>query len=119
MVSKTMANDHATRQTEVVSEDRRPAPVSLSDRVRSLRLKEKTAPTRSRVAWVPWTLCLLFAGAAGVMGYLAYSRSDSQKSSESAAAQDNNKTAEMSRTDYQTASSGEMALERKGYVIPA
>ncbi|HMC89418.1 MAG TPA: hypothetical protein VKI17_07710, partial [Gemmataceae bacterium] len=114
-----MANDHATRQTEVVSDDRRPAPASLSDRVRSLRLKEKTAPARSRIAWLPWTLCALFAAAAGALGYLAYARSDSQRSSESAAAQETNKTSELNKTDYQTASSGEMVLERKGYVIPA
>jgi multidrug resistance efflux pump len=119
MVSAHMTNDLSTRPAEIVSEERRPAPASLSDRVRSLRLKEKTSPARARFAWFPWTLCALFAVAAGAMGYLAYTRFEAPRSNESSAAQENARSTETSRNDYQTASSGEMVLERKGYVIPA
>jgi multidrug resistance efflux pump len=118
MVSAHMTNDLSTRQ-EIVSDERRPAPATLSDRVRSLRLKEKTAPARAGFAWLPWTLCALFAVAAGVMAYLAYGRWETQRSSESSAAQESTRSTETSKNDYQTASSGEMVLERKGYVIPA
>ena len=47
------------------------SPLSLSDRVRSLRLPERPAGSEARGSWLPWVLCLLLGG---VTGYLAFTR---------------------------------------------
>src|SRR5262249_47261697 len=52
------------------------APVSLTDRVRSLRLPENsTSASARRTSWLPWVLCAMFALLSGYLGYQNY-RSD-------------------------------------------
>jgi multidrug resistance efflux pump len=98
----------------------RPAPVSLSDRVRSLRLPQTSAKQSSRSSWLPWTICLMFAIATGVLAYLNFGRADSTKQNDSAdASQASKGTTSQGKNDNSVASSGEVVLERKGYIIPA
>jgi multidrug efflux pump subunit AcrA (membrane-fusion protein) len=47
------------------------SPLSLSDRVRSLKLNNaRLQQRRQGSAWLPWTLCLLLLGVSGFLGYL-------------------------------------------------
>src|SRR5262245_9036282 len=46
-------------------------PLSLSDRVRSLRLPERSAAP-ARAAWLPWALCAMFALAAAFFGFRSH-----------------------------------------------
>ena len=98
----------------------RPAPASLSERVRSLRLPQQSAKQSPRSSWLPWTICLMFAITTGVLAYLNFGRADSTRQKENAeAAQDSKGTSSLAKNDNSLASSGEVVLERKGYIIPA
>ena len=97
---------------------------TLRDRVRSLRLSEHGAGGKgvSFAALVlPWGLCLIFAGVAGAFGYYAYAIAPTRAA---ANAQTNAQTStgpkDGSPTGLTTdvASSGEVVLEAKGYIIP-
>ncbi len=92
---------------------------TLSDRVRSLRLKERTTPTAKRGSIIPWTLAAIFLIAAVLFAYRAYRTTPEQTSSP-----ENEKlsqllaTAGSSGAAKDIASSGEVVLESKGYIIP-
>lgn len=47
-------------------------PASLSDRVKSLRLPDSSGPPGSGRQWLPWALCLFFAGLGGYSTYRLY-----------------------------------------------
>jgi HlyD family secretion protein len=93
----------------------------LSDRVRSLRLPDHASHPRS-TAKVAWMLVLLLTAATAFLSFREVERynspvadseaADDAKSADSAAASD-----QQSRP--QTAQEGEIALESKGYLIPA
>jgi multidrug resistance efflux pump len=103
-------NDHAAANGPVDAGNR---PLSLSDRVRSLRLPERSGAPRSRFAWLPWALCLLLASStaffavrsAETPGETGPNPSQVKKQPEGAA------PAAPRRTD-------DIALESKGYIIP-
>jgi HlyD family secretion protein len=90
-------------------------PLSLTDRVRSLRLPDNSAAgTRARTPWLPWLLCALFAGLSGYLGYQSYSV-DAQtpvSKDEPASAAD-----AVGRPGV-AGPVGRVALEAGGYVIP-
>jgi HlyD family secretion protein len=99
----------------------RPANNSLSDRVRSLRLPNEHSSARSGGSRLPWVLCLFFAASTAVLGYFAYFGGFSLKNAE-AAVEPNDPAAKLkseSASSTLTASTGEVVLESKGYVIPA
>ena len=114
-----MVNERSSVEVPAVAKDAPAQANSLSDRVRSLRLQEKPARGKSGGGWLPWTLCLLLAGTTGALAYITYgtSRTDS-KASESTST-DSYKSDAAPRFDAQVASSGEVVVERKGYIIPA
>ncbi len=56
----------------------KPSPGNLSERVRSLRLTETSEPGRSGLWWLPWALCVLLIGAAGVLALEAFSPIDDE-----------------------------------------
>ena len=96
---------------------------TLRDRVRSLRLAERGgggggASFPARV--LPWGLCLILAGVAAAFGYYAYAvapnraASAAQVDDQAKAAKDESPSA----ASAALASSGEVALEAKGYIIP-
>jgi HlyD family secretion protein len=93
----------------------------FSQRVRSLRLPQQSAEGGSTGRWFPWVLCLVLAGSTAVLGYLLYIQPKpvtplpaQDTSAKSKTASDPTAAATTS-----TASSGEFALEAKGYIIPA
>src|SRR5579864_3150905 len=83
-------------------------PVALGDRVRSLRLGDK-GKGGVRANKLPWALAAVFFVAASAFGYMAYARKP--------AAPDNSGGSGASTTG--TATSGDVVLESKGYVIAA
>src|SRR5579862_5045861 len=94
---------------------------SLSDRVRSLRLKEETTQGGNRGQVVPWTLCILCLLATMAIGYYAYrtpaqgaSAEEFEKLKQQLAA--TNRGPSSGSADVAT--SGEVVLESKGYITP-
>jgi HlyD family secretion protein len=113
----TQANplDSAPARTEAPAS--RNGSGSLSDRVRSLRLSEKTqSGGGSRGSAVPWTLCALLVLMTAAFAYRAYMVTPTVV--ESAPAADAPGTTATTGTPTSSASSGELALEVKGYVTP-
>src|SRR6516164_9301371 len=88
---------------------------SLSERVRALRLPESTSAATSRTRWLPWGLCLLFALATSILVYREATRAEPEvtQAVEKAPA----KPAAAPEPGA-VASSGEVVLESKGYIIP-
>jgi HlyD family secretion protein len=92
---------------------------SLRDRVRSLRLSER-APENHRpstaATLLPWGLCVILLGVAGAFGVRAYTITPAPTS---APAADSTKKEEASSAGGgDLASSGDVALEAKGYITP-
>jgi multidrug resistance efflux pump len=83
-------------------------PLSLSDRVRSLRLPERNVAPERRSALLPWTLCVLLAGSTAYLYFQPPSRS---------AADENNASVEPVRTESKAPAPGEVVLESKGYIM--
>src|SRR5262249_662382 len=87
-----------------------------SARVRSLRMPASQPVRRSGGSWLPWLLCLVFAGAAGYVGFLYYGLHDQlQKDAEAAEKADPAKQPAARARDI---GPGEVTLENKGYIIP-
>ncbi len=105
----------------------RPGNSTLSERVKSLRLAEKTSappPSGGKTMWSLTLLCLILGGTTGYLGYL-YADANQRLSSlnegqpaADASASDRLRPSNGSPTP-EVASLGEVVLERKGYVIPA
>jgi len=101
-------------------------PQSLSDRVRSLRLPDRTHSQRRGIAWLPWTLCLLLAGALGYAGFMLFNQNkeyqdflDIKKSgSNPLEAVANAGTPQENVAKPKDPAQGAIALESKGYIIP-
>jgi HlyD family secretion protein len=89
-------------------------PGTLSDRVRSLRLPTGMSETMARRARVPWVLCLVFLCTSGYLAYEKYLRPAPPVNPE--------ELKPISLGDKsgsrEIASSGEVALESKGWIIP-
>ena len=100
-----------------------PQPNGLSDRVRSLRLgsgsgKSGSSSGSGRGSLLAWGLAGIFFVAANGFGFLAYLRTPSEAST-SSASPGADKTAADGTPTQKTASSGDVLLEAKGYVIAA
>lgn len=93
-------------QREGIAADGANGPGSLRDRVRSLRLPESSAAA-SHNTWLPWTLCAIFGLSTLVLA---------MRGSKPAATPD---VARAPATTDTVASSGDVVLESKGYIIPA
>src|SRR5260370_33549409 len=65
-------NHHPLAEMRAIETSPRSSPLSLSDRVRSLRLPDRPTRRASGSSWLPWLLCLLLGGAAGYLGYERY-----------------------------------------------
>jgi HlyD family secretion protein len=88
-----------------------PNPLSLSERVQSLRLPAQSVSS-SRHSRLPWLLCMVLAGTTAAFGFLFFSRPDPSR--DDAAARES----VSAPPPASVASSGEVVLESKGYVIP-
>jgi HlyD family secretion protein len=90
----------------------------LTQRVRSLRLPQQSA-AGSGGHRLLWALCLLLAGSTAVLGYLLYVRPKMPEAAKETASQGIAPTGSLPASSAAMASSGEFALESKGYIIPA
>lgn len=91
-------------------------PSLLRERVRSLRLPEDVDGRTARRQRLPWFLCLVLAVSTGVLGYLAFKRTPAAQPNPSP---DVAATADKPAVSTATATEGAIALESKGYIIPA
>jgi HlyD family secretion protein len=92
---------------------------NLSDRVRSLRLSDKSqSGGGSRGSVIPWTLCALLVLVTAAFGYRAYMVAPVVTESSPAADAPKSPSAPGSGTASSSASSGDLALEVKGFVAP-
>jgi multidrug resistance efflux pump len=99
---------------------------TLSDRVKSLRLPEKSrheSGSRNGLTWFLLLVCLGLTGAAGWLGYLYYTATQQLAELGTAAGpearQVRGEPGALTEVSEETASSGDVVLERKGYIIPA
>jgi HlyD family secretion protein len=100
--------------------------LSLSDRVQSLKLPERSSQRAGSIAWLPWTLCVLLAAG---LGYVSFFRSTPDKDYQEyldlkKAGADPGEALKLP-ANTQAAhgnsgkpSPGDIALESKGYIIP-
>ena len=97
---------------------------TLRDRVRSLQLSERGAGGKSAsfaAVALPWGLCLILAGVAAAFGYYAYAIAPTHAAANAATDDPNQKAPKDGSSSAATtdvASSGAVALEAKGYIIP-
>jgi multidrug resistance efflux pump len=93
--------------------------VSLSDRVRSLKISNAAAGReRARSSWLPWTFCLLLAGACGYLGYLVgFAPKESDTDADKP---DVKSTAANGPVTFAAANAppGSVVLDGPGYIIP-
>ncbi|HBI45446.1 MAG TPA: secretion protein HlyD [Planctomycetales bacterium] len=92
---------------------------SLRDRVRSLRLSERV-PEGKRASFaavlLPWGLCVILLAVTAAFGYRAYTTAPTEAPSQTADSTKKDGAAPGVTGDM--ASSGDVALEAKGYIIP-
>jgi HlyD family secretion protein len=104
----TLANEPESRN----------GPLSLSDRVRSLRLPERNPAERSALWWLPWVLCGVLAVATAYFAWrsLGGIPADSKDGAASA-----NATAKAPPTPSAAdrLAPGEIVQESKGWIVPA
>ncbi len=122
MVLEHTDNNHGTSATPQAGPGAT-RPLSLNDRVRSLRLPEQPKRRQHKSAWLPWTLCLLLAATSGGLAYVHFGvaaadieHRGTEANTTLAAGSD---ARSMSSLPATAASSGDVVLERKGYVTPA
>jgi multidrug resistance efflux pump len=105
------------RRAAEESSDRNGAP-TLRDRVRSLRLQEtRKTGGPSPLSLLPWGLCVILLGVTAAFGYRAYTAPAAAPDAADKARDPS--TAAPAKTSGDVASSGEVAVEAKGYIMPA
>lgn len=121
----SMADDRVTpkphlAEVELPAEEN--ADEQLSQRVRSLRLPHSTSERGSGGRVFLWAICLLLACSTGVLGYLYYTQLKALPTVEKTPPKSKPAAAPSPTTlaaPMPSASSGGVALEAKGYIIPA
>ena len=83
-------------------------PASLRDRVRSLRLPERSSQGSGPGVWLPWVLCGLLLGTTGVFAFKVFRQPESPSAAPS-----------VPGVRGEAADSGDVVLESKGYIIAA
>jgi multidrug resistance efflux pump len=92
----------------------RNGPVSLQDRVRSLRLPDRQSGGGS--SWLPWALCAVLGLTTAYFGYVIAAAPAPAKEAEKSAA---DKLLDDAPHAVREGPRGDVALEAKGYIIPA
>ncbi len=119
-MSERTEHDQASLGNSAAAHESRREPGSLSERVRSLRLKEKMpAKPPRRGSWVPWSMCALLAASTGALAFYSLNQKNENQALAAQAADRSSPGDQPSYTPGQVAVAGEVVLERKGYVIPA
>jgi HlyD family secretion protein len=119
----TSREGRPTPSLHVAGEKPEGADEQLRQRVRSLRLPDQSGSDGLRLRWLPWILCLALLGSTVALGYLRYidktrvaTTSEAPVQQPGAAAQKSIATKNPANLQ---ASSGGVALEWTGYIIPA
>jgi multidrug resistance efflux pump len=97
------------------------AVVSLSDRVRSLKIASPPpGSSRARLSWLPWLMCVLLAGGCAYLGYVAFWQAKPESGSDDApaAAAGASLPGLPSPTQGANAPPGSVVLDAGGYIIP-
>lgn len=96
--------------------------MALSDRVRSLRLNGRDMGERSRTRWLPWLISFVLLLTTIAFGYRAYRVGSLPTDAEETVLASREGTAappaSASLSTTSVASTGEVVLQAKGYVIP-
>jgi multidrug resistance efflux pump len=119
MVVKEHDSQRATRSVADIDPNGRGRPTALSDRVRALRLPDRVNSGAPRGTRLPWVLCLLLGLLCAVLGYQAYGRPPDKEPVTSGKDQGGPGSSNAGGSSAAIASSGEVVLESKGYIIPA
>jgi multidrug resistance efflux pump len=113
-------NDPVLSASRVNPPVSRNGPDNLSERVRSLRLSGQATPTRRGYGGLlPWLLCLLLLASTIAFGYQASRAKGEADASEGSAASAAPGTPSAGGVTDAVASSGDVVLDGKGYVIAA
>jgi multidrug resistance efflux pump len=91
-------------------------PLSLTDRVRSLRLPDRPA-RRGGGGVLPWILCVLLAGSTGYFAWVAYGEGVELADGKAPAGKDDPIKGEANKGKVNKSSSG-IATVSKGYLVP-
>src|SRR5437016_5180533 len=109
-------NDHAdSRSTLTAATDGHANPLSLKDRVRSLRLPDQPARGQSGGSKLPWLLCLVLVGAGGYLGYRYYEVEDALRGAQAGS---NSNTSAAEAAKLSGPAPGGVALSAGGYIVP-
>jgi HlyD family secretion protein len=111
-VSESNANSNSPLQGP--ESDSRNGPLSLRDRVKSLRLPDRPPPRRSPLALVPWLFCLLFL-ASTVFLWLRTPPKPQSDTDEVARVDREKSLAEAASSSLPP---GAVMLDSKGYIVP-
>lgn len=96
----------------------RGVPSPLSEKVRSLQISNQ-APPRSSGSVFPWLLALCFAGISGYLAWLQFGNAEKNAGEPKVAATESNSVESPRAAASNTADAGQVALESKGYIVPA
>src|SRR5262245_29104076 len=113
MSDQTLQQNSAAQGNGPPAADR---PLSLTDRVRSLRLPERQASSSGVMAWLPWGLCLLLAGSTA---FFAFRSGSPEKQPDNL--QNLNKTGlegVKAPADKDEPGKDEIVHDSKGYIVP-
>jgi HlyD family secretion protein len=119
-----MPEHHQAPNLHLAGENAEAADEQLRQRVRSLRLPQESGSDGPRLRWLPWILCLVLLCSTAALGYLLYVDKTTVASAPGAAA-GRDKVAgpapdRAAKAPAATqATSGQVALEWTGYIIPA
>jgi HlyD family secretion protein len=109
-------NNHVDGARQATAQAPLPRPLSLSDRVRSLRLSDRKVQPPQKTSWLPWALCAALAAATGYFALGSIEKSKLAKEVEEL-----RKTAS-ANLDLQpgrvAVNRDAIATEGKGYIIP-
>ncbi len=104
-------NPVRTVASGTANQDGRSGQGTLSDRVQSLRLPERGG---SKGSWLPWVLCAVFLLSTAAFGYRAFVMGREGSDPKTGGGRPVTPTLEEN-----SAGSGDVVLEAKGYIIPA
>jgi hypothetical protein len=74
-----MSDQNGNDAIPVATAEKPRSPLSLSERVRSLRLPENNGAPPPRRSWLPWALCVILAGSTTYFGVTASTRPEPAK----------------------------------------
>jgi HlyD family secretion protein len=115
----SMLEERSTPKPHLAGIQPEAAGEQFSERVRSLRLPQQPAGGSSIGRWLMRLLCLSLAGSTAALGYLQYTRPKTPAAAPATSVRTSAPVSAAPVAPAATASSGQFALESKGYIIPA